>query len=148
MGHSSKIVALCLLLASITAITSFGLQPVYSQDYITTTSFLTKVTLGFTTSTSYVTAVSIGITSTSSVLTYITLEYVTSTSFLTFFDPTIVTTTNTYTYPAPTYNHLPATIGLTDYVIMSVLLMFFGMWTKRHAESFDPRLLRTIRKFL
>ncbi|HMK82943.1 MAG TPA: hypothetical protein VK503_04435 [Candidatus Bathyarchaeia archaeon] len=147
MGHSHRIVVLCLLFSSVMAIVNLVVQPVFSQAYETTTSVVTKVIVGYTTSTSFLTAITMAITSSSSLLTYVTMALTTSTSFLTYVELTVTSSTSTYTYPAPSFNSVLGAMNPTGYSL-SVLCVFFAAWSTMRAKAYYTRLLWMVRRIL
>ena len=147
MGHSRRIVVLCLVFASVMAIVNLVVQPVSSQAYETTTSVMTKIIVGYTTSTSFLTAITMAITSSSSLLTYITMALTTSTSVLTYVELTVTSSTSTYTYPAPSFNSVLGVMGPTGY-FLNVLCVFFTMWSVMRAKAYYTTLLHMVRRIL
>jgi hypothetical protein len=147
LGHSQRIVVLCLVFASVTAIMNLIVQPVFSQAYETTTSTVTKVIVGYTTTTSFLTAVTMEITSSSSLLTYVTMALTTSTSYLTMVDLTITSSTSTYTYPVPGFNSVLGAMGPTGY-FLNLLCGFFTIWLAMRAKAYYATLLCMVRRII
>lgn len=144
LGHSQRLVALCLVFGSIAAIAHFALPPVYSDHNATATSILTYTSVGFTTSTSFLTAVTVEFSSTYSYLTYVSIAWVTSTSFLTY----VESATSTTTRAAPWFN-LPSSTGLFSVNYLSgILYAFLTIWAGIRVQALYPGSVRLFRRIL
>ena len=140
-GH---IIALCLIAASILAIAHLAIEPVFSQTFVTVTSFATYVSPVFSTSTSFLTYI-VTVVSSSSFLTYYSTVFSTTTSIMTYVDVAFSTTTTSITYPSPTFTGAPYSVTplvgyLSDvlYALIIALIAFRAKTvyakTLRHAR--------------
>jgi glucan phosphoethanolaminetransferase (alkaline phosphatase superfamily) len=144
LKHTQRaLVALCLVITSALAIAHLASEPVFSQTFITVTSFATYVSPSFSTSTSFITYI-VTIVSSSSALTYYSTAFSTTTSVLTYIDVAFSTTTTSTTYPPPTFSAAPYSViplanYFTDllYALVIVLIAFRGKALyKKTAQSF------------
>jgi predicted neutral ceramidase superfamily lipid hydrolase len=144
LGHSQRLVALCLVVASITAIAHFAVPSVFSQGYATVTSNLTYTSVGFTTSTSFLTAVTVEFSNTYSYLTYVSIAWVTSTSYLTY----VESATSTTTRAAPWF-HLPSSTSLLSMNYLSgILYAFLAIWVGIRLQAFYTVTVHLFRRIL
>jgi len=103
---SKRLAAVCLVFASMIALTNAGVQPVISQVFTTATSTQrqTYFTVGYTTSAIPVTVFTVQFVSVTSFYTYTVSQATTLTSFVTHVEIISTTTRKPETYPAPMFH--------------------------------------------
>ena len=103
---SKRLVAVCLVLASMIALTNAGIQPVISQAFTTATSTerQTYFTVAYTTSAIRVTAFTVQFVSVTSFYTYTVVQATTLTSFVTRVEIISTSTRKPEVYPAPMFH--------------------------------------------
>ena len=103
-----RVVAACLLVASLVTLTSAAFQPVNSQAFTTATStqHQTYMTFDYTTSTMPLTVFTLQFVSVTSFYTYVVVQFTTLTSFVTRTQIIYTTPRGPVNYPAPTLSGL------------------------------------------
>ena len=103
-----RVVAACLLVASLITLTNAPLQPVNSQVFITATSTKqqTYFTYDYTTSALPVTVFTVQFVSVTSFYTYVVVQFTTLTSLVTRIQTISTTARSPENYPAPSLSGL------------------------------------------